>query len=48
MEKKDGKLGLIRSQEFDCEIKDRRSSANVVVDHISRLEINDASEPPHL
>ena len=44
MAKKDAKLRLIRwvllLQEFDLEIKDKKSSHNVIVDHLSRLEKN--------
>ena len=42
MAKKDAKLRLIRwvllLQEFDLEIKDKKESDNVIVDHLSRME----------
>ena len=42
MEKKDAKPRLIRwvlsLHEFDLEIKDKKGSDNVIVDHLSRLE----------
>ena len=45
MTKKDAKSHLIRwvllLQEFDVEIKDKKESENLVVDHLSRLEFVD-------
>ena len=42
MAKKEAKLRLIRwvllLQEFDLEIKDKKSSDNVIADHLSRVE----------
>ena len=39
MAKKDANPRLIRwAQEFDLEIKDKKDSDNVIVDHLSRLE----------
>jgi len=50
IEKKDAKPRLIRwimlLQEFDYEIKDRKGSENPIVEHLSRLVIHDANEPP--
>ena len=44
MEKKDVKPRLIRwvllLQEFDMEIKGKKESDNVIVDHLSRMEIS--------
>ena len=48
--KKDAKPRLIRwimlLQEFGCEIKHRRGSQNLVANHLSRIMIDNASEPP--
>ena len=48
MAKKEAKLRLIRwvllQQEFDLEIKDKKCSDNVTVDHLSRLEMNVGKE----
>ena len=48
MEKKEVKPSLIRwvllLQEFDPEIKDKKGSDNVIVDHLSRLEVNAGKE----
>ena len=42
MENKDAKLRLIKwillLQEFDLEIKDKKRSDNVIVDHLSKME----------
>ena len=50
MTKKDAKPRLIQwvllLQEFNMEIKDKKGSENVVVDHLSRLESNKGIEDP--
>jgi hypothetical protein len=46
--KKDSKARLVRwillLQEFDITIKDKKSTENVVVDHLSRLTIDSTSD----
>ena len=48
MENNEAKPRLIRwvlpLQEFDLEIKDKKDSDNVIVDHLSRLEMNAGKE----
>ena len=52
MTKKDAKPRLIRwvllLQEFDVEIRVKKGSKNMVIDHLSRLEIPETVQKHHL
>ena len=52
MTKKDAKPTLIRwvllLQKFDVEIRDKKGSENMVVDHLSRLETPETVQKHHL
>ena len=52
MTKKDAKPRLIRwvllLQEFNVEIRDKKGSKNMVVDHLSRLETPETIQKHHL